>query len=450
LATCPIDFFSVPILSVGFIELIYDKPGSFDNTADTEISFDIVSPGTWHNHEDYEPVFILQLLASILLAFRFTAVRVIGIWIIWHLASGIWHPASGIWHLASGIWHLASGIWHLASGIWIICIIGITSWRHHGSLGGFYSFFSSNNVTTSRSGGGRGGSADYKAIIFAVDTSPTVSRTDMYTAPGTQPSSLHCFWDAAVILFLALKTNIFLPFVPKMKIYWNIVTRILWHLKTIIFFPIVLKMKIYWNIVTRILWHLKTTIFFPIMLKMKIHWDVVIRIFKYLKTTIFFPVVFKMKTHWESVIRIFRHPKTIVFIPFVLKMKNIFTVLSLEKGETSKCNSLINCDVNKLVKIPQPGCFSKGDHQRQQWREASANLSTDICGPIVSTTTNGHRNLIVFVSQSSGYTNTYFIKRKFEVFNVLNEVLSDIFTKALAALAHQGLTHRLLDGYPLP
>jgi hypothetical protein len=212
----------------------------------------------------------------------------------------------------------------------------------------------------------------------------------------------------------------------------------------------VLKMKINWDVVIRIFRYLKTTIFFPVVFKMKTHWDSVIRIFQHMKTTIFFLIGLKTKTHWESVIRIFRHLKTIVFLPFVLKMKNIFTVLSLEKGETSKCNSLTNCDVNKLVKIPQPGCFSKGDHQRQQWREASANLSTDICGPIVSTTTTGHRNLIVFVSRSSGYTNTYFIKRKFEVFNVLNEVLSDIFTKALAALAHQGLTHRLLDGYPLP
>ncbi len=61
LATCPIDFFSVPILSVGFIELIYDKPGSFHNTVDAEISSDIVSLGTWYNREDHEPVSLLQL-----------------------------------------------------------------------------------------------------------------------------------------------------------------------------------------------------------------------------------------------------------------------------------------------------------------------------------------------------------------------------------------------------
>jgi hypothetical protein len=415
-AACLIDSSSVPILPVDFTELFYDKPGSFHNTVDAEISSDIVSLGTWYNREDHEPVSLLQLRPtgsgqqqppepdcesfwitltrhmsdpSTLLASRFTVVRVIGI-------------------------------------IWITCIIGITSWRHYGSLGGFYSLFSSNTVTTSRSGGGRGGSVDYEAIISAVDTSLTDSKTDMYTAPGTQPSSsqLHCSWDAAVILYLALKTNIFFPFVLKMKIYWDIVIHIFWHLKTNIFLPIVLKMKIHWDVVIRIFRHLKTTIFLPIVLKMKIHWDVVIRIFRYLKTTIFFP--------------------------FVLKMKNIITGLSLEKGETSRYNLVTNYDVSKLVKNPQPGCFPKGDSQRHQWREANANLSTDICGPIASTSTIGRRYLIVFVSRSSGYTHTYFFMRKSEAFDALNELLSDISTKALAALAHQGLTHRLLGGHSLP
>jgi hypothetical protein len=40
--------------------------------------------------------------------------------------------------------------------------------------------------------------------------------------------------------------------------------------------------------------------------------------------------------------------------------------------------------------------------------------------------------------------------RKSEAFDALNELLSDISTKALAALAHQGLTHRLLGGHSLP
>ena len=59
----------------------------------------------------------------------------------------------------------------------------IASWRHHGSLGGFYPLFSTNTVTSRshRSGGGRGASADCEATISAVDTSLSSSNTDMYT-----------------------------------------------------------------------------------------------------------------------------------------------------------------------------------------------------------------------------------------------------------------------------
>ena len=42
-------------------------------------------------------------------------------------------------------------------------------------------------------------------------------------------------------------------------------------------------------------------------------------------------------------------------------------------------------------------------------------------------------------------------KKVFELFYVeSNKNLADIFTKALAVPAHQGLAHRLLGGTPLP
>ena len=92
--------------------------------------------------------------------------------------------------------------------------------------------------------------------------------------------------------------------------------------------------------------------------------------------------------------------------------KNIATGISLEKGETARCNPATNCAVCKLVKAPRPGRFPKRDPQRHQWLEVNAYMSTDICGPISPTSETGHRYLIVFVCRSSGYTHTYFLKKK--------------------------------------
>jgi hypothetical protein len=103
--------------------------------------------------------------------------------------------------------------------------------------------------------------------------------------------------------------------------------------------------------------------------------------------------------------------------------KDIATGISLEKGETARCNPATNC---KLVKAPRPGRFPKRDPKRHQWLEVNAYLSTDICGPIAPTSATGHRYLIVFVCRSSGYTHTYFLKKKSEAPDVLNELLDDI------------------------
>jgi hypothetical protein len=106
--------------------------------------------------------------------------------------------------------------------------------------------------------------------------------------------------------------------------------------------------------------------------------------------------------------------------------KNIATGISLGKGETARCNPATNCAVCKLVKTPRPGRFPGRDPQRHQWLEVNAYLSSDICGPIAPTSTTGHRYLIVFVCRSSGYTHTYFLKKKSDAPDVLIEFLDDI------------------------
>ena len=88
-----------------------------------------------------------------------------------------------------------------------------------------------------------------------------------------------------------------------------------------------------------------------------------------------------------------------------------------------------SCDKLCSVQVgegPLSGRFPKRDPKRHQWLEVNAYLSTDICGPIAPTSATGHRYLIVFVCRSSGYTHTYFLKRKSEAHDVLNEVLDDI------------------------
>ena len=60
-------------------------------------------------------------------------------------------------------------------------------------------------------------------------------------------------------------------------------------------------------------------------------------------------------------------------------------------------------------------------------RSINAYLSSDICGPIAPTSATGHRYLIVFdVCRSSGYTHTYFLKKKSGAPDVLKEFLDDI------------------------
>ncbi len=107
-------------------------------------------------------------------------------------------------------------------------------------------------------------------------------------------------------------------------------------------------------------------------------------------------------------------------------VKNIATGIPLEKGETSKCNPATNCAICKLVKAPRPGRLPRQDPQRHQWREVNAFLTTDICGPIAPTSATGHRYLIVFVCRSSGYTHTYFLKKKSDAADALDEFLGDI------------------------
>jgi hypothetical protein len=161
---------SVPALPVDPTEMFYDKPGPFHDTVNPEASFDIIALGAWYSREDHELVSLLQLRPTGGERQRPAA------------ASGDQQlppepDCDSFWTAMTGYVSESST---LLPARFKAVRTAITSWRYHGSLGGFYPLFSTNTVT-SRSGGGRGASADCEAIISAVDTSLISANTDMYT-----------------------------------------------------------------------------------------------------------------------------------------------------------------------------------------------------------------------------------------------------------------------------
>ena len=145
----------LPPLPVDPSELYYERPSPFFDIVDADASFDIVSLGAWYNREDHELIAVLQLRPASTSSSPSDRTT-------------FWTPLTPFVSTTSSS----------ASARFKRVRTAITSWQHHGSLGSFYPLFSTNTVT-GRSGGGRG--ADYEAIISAVDTSLTDSRTDMYT-----------------------------------------------------------------------------------------------------------------------------------------------------------------------------------------------------------------------------------------------------------------------------
>jgi hypothetical protein len=162
-----IDSTSVPTLPVDPIELFYDKPAPLHDTVNPKNNFDVVGLGAWYSHEDHELISRVQLQPTSSDQLQPAA------------TSGD-QPEPDCDSFWTTLTRYVSDPIPLLPSRFKAVRSTIASWRHHGSLGGFYPLFSTNTVT-SRSGGGRGASADCEAIVSAVDTSLVSSNTDRYT-----------------------------------------------------------------------------------------------------------------------------------------------------------------------------------------------------------------------------------------------------------------------------
>jgi hypothetical protein len=166
-------------------ELFYDKPAPFHDT------FDVVGLGAWYSQEDHELVSMEQLRQTSSDQLR-PAVTSGGqpepncdpFWTssdqLQPATTSDDQPEPDCDPLWTTLTRYVSNPSPLLPSRFKTVHSTIAPWRHHGSLGGSYPFFSTDTVT-SRSGGGRGASADCKAIVSAVDTSLISSNTDMHT-----------------------------------------------------------------------------------------------------------------------------------------------------------------------------------------------------------------------------------------------------------------------------
>ena len=55
-----------------------------------------------------------------------------------------------------------------------------------------------------------------------------------------------------------------------------------------------------------------------------------------------------------------------------------------------------------------------------------AYISTDICGPLSPESKNGYRYIIVFIDRSSGFSHIFFMRRKSEAVDSLNDFRDDV------------------------
>ena len=157
-----IDSASVSALPVDPTVLFYNKHAPFRDTANPKTTFDIVGLEAWYNQEDRELILMKQLRQTSSDQLQPTTTT-----------SDQPEPDSDL------LWTtLTPG--PLLPYRFETVRSNIAPWRHDGSLEVSCPFFSTDTVT-SRSGGGRGASADCKAIVSAVDTSLISSNTDMHT-----------------------------------------------------------------------------------------------------------------------------------------------------------------------------------------------------------------------------------------------------------------------------
>ena len=196
-----IDSASVSALPVDATDLFYNKHAPFHDTANPKTTFDIVGLEAWYNQEDHELISMEQLRQTSSDQLR-PAVTSGGqpesncdpSW----ASSDQLQPATTSDQMQPAtttsdqpepdsdlLWttltRYVSAPSPLLPSRFETVQSTIAPWRHDGSLEVSCPFFSTDTVT-SRSGGGRGASADCKAIVSAVDTSNTGSfNTDMHT-----------------------------------------------------------------------------------------------------------------------------------------------------------------------------------------------------------------------------------------------------------------------------
>ena len=102
------------------------------------------------------------------------------------------------------------------------------------------------------------------------------------------------------------------------------------------------------------------------------------------------------------------------------------TGLSLNKGDLARCDPAEGCATCKISKLPRPGPYRRQDPNRHQALKLYAYISTDISGPLSPESANGYRYIIAFFERSSGYAHIYFMRRKSEAVDRLNEFLDDL------------------------
>jgi hypothetical protein len=192
------------------------------------------------------------------------------------------------------------------------------------------------------------------------------------------------------------------------------------------------------------------------------------------------------KVHWDAVIRVLRYLKTTISLPFVLKVNNIspknqakITIIAdsdwahdiVDRKSFSGSCVVIDGALINFITAKQPTVStssteaeyisaSDGCREGLYFRNLVNELITVVlpigayldnigAGCIAQNVVNNGRTKHIDVKYHM--IRDWVAKKVFELFYVeSNRNLADIFTKALAAPAHQGLTRRLLGGHPLP
>ena len=99
------------------------------------------------------------------------------------------------------------------------------------------------------------------------------------------------------------------------------------------------------------------------------------------------------------------------------------TGIPLGKGALARCDPAEGCATCKLAKLPRPSPYRRADPNRHQDLDVHAYISTDISGPLSPESTNGYKYIIVFVDRSSGFSHIFYMRRKSEAVDALNEFI---------------------------